>query len=118
MTDNDPQDQRSTSNRAANQSPQEAALTTVRETSYNIQHENPSEAVVSAIAEIENINVTEVEPLYDVIDPDALDSLFSTVRGEHEREGSVTFSLHGYYVFVHSDGQLIVHVEEKEGDSG
>lgn len=38
--------------------------------------------------------------LYDVIDPDALDSLFhSRTRG-----GRVEFSLEGYDVCVHSDG--------------
>jgi hypothetical protein len=38
--------------------------------------------------------------LYDVIDPDALDSLFH----ERTKGGRVEFSLEGYDVCVHSDG--------------
>ncbi len=62
--------------------------------------------VINAIAEHEGTTATEIRPvLYDIIDPDALDSLFSaTHRGEARADGNVEFQYGPHKVTVHSDG--------------
>lgn len=71
-----------------------------------------STAVVKAIAEREGIDPLDMDPpLYDVIDPDALNALFAQPAdvGDARLEG-VVFEYNGYEVEVTSDGD--VHIEE------
>lgn len=71
-----------------------------------------SEAVVRAIAAREGCRTTEVEPpLYEVIDPGALDRLFGPADGGIEAH--VTFRYGGYRVVVPANGDVAV---EKPGD--
>jgi hypothetical protein len=70
--------------------------------------------VVTAIAELEGVEPTEIEPpeydaLYDVINPEALDSLFAPrENGTHRAAGRVEFDYCGYHVVVTSDGEVKV----------
>lgn len=70
--------------------------------------EPPSIAVIEAVADRDSVDETALEtPLFDVIDPCALDALFhpkpdGTARGG----GTVTFSYEGYAVTVQSDGTV------------
>ncbi len=60
-----------------------------------------STAVVRAVADREGVDPIELdEPLYEVIDSEALDELFAS------GDGSVTFEYYGYEVTAHSDGQV------------
>lgn len=57
-----------------------------------------SEAVVTTVAERENTDVCNLQtPLFDAIDPDALDSLFRNSNGQ------VTFKYLDYLVTIDSD---------------
>lgn len=59
----------------------------------------PSEEVIEAVANEEGLDPAELRsPLYDAIDPDALDALF------RNSAGAVSFEYHGYAVVVTSDG--------------
>lgn len=61
----------------------------------------PSEAVVYSVAEQEGVEPEELNPpLYDVIDPDALETVF---RGS---TGQITFEYHGYLVTVDHSGSV------------
>lgn len=61
--------------------------------------------VVTAVAEARDVEPTELPPLYDVIDPDALDGIFrSQFGGQSLGEGRITFTLAGCEVVVESDG--------------
>jgi hypothetical protein len=72
------------------------------------QADEPSVAVVMAVAAREGVDPTELSPpLNDVVDPDALDALFA--GSDDESIGSLTFDYRGYSVEVRSDGR--VHVE-------
>jgi hypothetical protein len=63
--------------------------------------QSPSEAVVAAVAANEGVSETELErPLFEVVDPDALDSLFRWGTGR------VTFEYLGYEVTVESGGAV------------
>jgi len=59
--------------------------------------------VVREIAAREDVDVADLsEPLFDVVDPDALESVFVTDRGY------VGFPYHGYWVTVHANGHVTV----------
>ena len=59
----------------------------------------PSIAVLEAVSEAKETCATELPPLYEVVDPDALDRIFSDRR----TSGSVTFQYAGYTVSARSD---------------
>lgn len=67
--------------------------------------EQPSQAVVETVAAAEGVDQTDLRPLFSVVDPDALDSLFQSRSGD-EREGQIRFTYHGYRVCVHRDGDV------------
>lgn len=56
--------------------------------------------VVEEVAAREGVQPTDLDPLYGVVDPDALDSLF------RNGSGTVTFEYHGYEVIAGSDGHV------------
>ncbi|ARS88717.1 HalOD1 output domain-containing protein [Natrarchaeobaculum aegyptiacum] len=70
--------------------------------------------VIAAIAEREGVDPTDIEPptyeaLYDVINPEALDSLFAPREdGTPRSTGTVEFLFCGYHVTVSSDGTVDV----------
>lgn len=75
------------------------------------QQEPVTEAVVGAIAALEDCPPTELDPLYRYVEPDALNRLF-----EHARSGAeglldaVAFTIDDYAVTVRGDGDVVVEV--------
>ena len=66
--------------------------------------EHLSQSVIAAVADAEGVDPTELSvPLYEAIDPDALDALF---RSDGVAAGQIRFSYHGYQITVYDDGQL------------
>lgn len=60
-----------------------------------------SRALINAMAEEKSVDPIHLEPLYSVIDPDALDALFQdTAVG-----GTVSFMYHGYRIVVEACGR-------------
>ncbi|MFC6769680.1 HalOD1 output domain-containing protein [Natrinema soli] len=74
--------------------------------------------VIAAVAEREGIDPLDLEPpeyeaLYDVVNPEALDSLFATRENGRQRPtGCVEFPFCGYQVTVASDGEVEVSALE------
>ncbi|HMB50116.1 HalOD1 output domain-containing protein [Natronoarchaeum rubrum] len=68
--------------------------------------QSPSEAVVEALADAKGVDPLELEPLYQVIDPDALDALFDGTAGGDRRQGRVEFRTSGYRVEVTASGRV------------
>lgn len=67
-----------------------------------------SVAVIEAVAEAKAVDPTEMETtLYDAVDPDALDRLF-TDRGGEAFAGRVVFELGAHEVTVQSNGDVLV----------
>lgn len=60
--------------------------------------ETPSEAVIRAAAVLEDVDETVLEPLYDSVDAEALDSLMTSGNSATR----VEFEYHGYSVMVTS----------------
>lgn len=68
--------------------------------------ETATTALVRAIAAIENRDVTEIGPLFEGVDPEALDALC-----RNDPAVRVAFSTDGYYVIVR-EGELVVHPDD------
>lgn len=63
-----------------------------------------SQAVVDAVARREKVEPENLEPpLYEAVDPDALDSLF---EDNHTSRGTISFMYKGYRVVVDSTGAV------------
>lgn len=68
----------------------------------------PSISVVEAIAEAEGVEPSALHPpLYQVVDPDALDALFKT-DGSMAVGNRVSFVYRGYRVVVEDQGRISV----------
>jgi hypothetical protein len=72
--------------------------------------EPPSHSVVEAVAEVTNTDPTQLRPLYEVIDTDALDDL---ITGDFKRiqtpdELRIAFQYEGCDVAVYADGRTVV----------
>ncbi|QLH79552.1 hypothetical protein HZS55_20640 [Halosimplex rubrum] len=65
----------------------------------------PSEVVVSSVAAHKGVEQVALPPLYEALDPDALDALFTTPGGA---AGRVTFDYAGCTVECASDGSVDV----------
>lgn len=73
----------------------------------------PSQAIIEAIADAEGVDLSEVgppayEPLYSVVDPEALDSLFRASGERGPTDLRVDFTYEGYEVTVRSGGRVDV----------
>lgn len=66
--------------------------------------------IVEKVADSEGVDPTELQPpLYEVIEPDALNAVFADAESDVSREdGRVEFTYCGYQVVVRSDGQVSV----------
>jgi hypothetical protein len=67
--------------------------------------DSPSAAVVEMVTSVRDVPTASLPPLYDVVDPEALDALCSP-RGPVDRTVSVTFGYAGFAVAVHADGRV------------
>jgi len=94
------------------ENPNETVATTgTRSNASQRRNEPLSTAVIDAVAEAAGVEPAELgASLYDQIDPDALDNLFSDRHnGQPRGTGHVAFTLLEYEVTVYSDGQVVVH---------
>lgn len=69
-----------------------------------------STTVVTAVAKAASVEPVELPPLYETIDPDALDKLLgASPTGSRSYNGYVTFGYADHSVTVHADGEIVVH---------
>ncbi len=74
-----------------------------------VRSNQPTDAVVQAVATVEGVEPVDLDiPLFTVIDPDALDSLFESPSDDL----GVTFRYHGHEIELDSD--LTVTVDGTE----
>jgi len=76
------------------------------------ENESVSERVVQAVATTSNADPLELPPLYDAVDPDALDALVTGIA-----DGKVTFTYAGYEVTLTSDGAVTTEEIAATGSS-
>lgn len=71
-----------------------------------------SYTVLTEVAEFKDTDLATLQPsLHEVIDPQALDMLFSD-ENETDRSGNISFSYSGCHVCIDSDGCVHVHAAE------
>lgn len=83
--------------------------TDVVRTAYDWSSTKPSTGVVEAVATTRGDDPTTLDPLYDAVDPDALDAFFRS-NGDDSGTGAtmVSFLYAGHDVTVYSDGPVVV----------
>ncbi len=69
-------------------------------------HQPPSQAIVETVAEAKDVDPLDLDSLYEVIDPDALDSLFAPTNGSPRSDGKIAFEYADHTVVVSSDGTV------------
>lgn len=63
--------------------------------------------IVETVAEAEGVEPRHLDTcLYDIIEPDALNTLFRDGEDTPVTEGVVSFTFNGYEVAVHSDSSI------------
>lgn len=68
-----------------------------------------SQSVIEAIAEAKGTDPVELTPpLFEVIDPDALDQLFAATPTNERMGGQVVFTHNGHEITVHGDNSVSV----------
>ncbi|WP_158603160.1 HalOD1 output domain-containing protein [Halorubrum sp. Atlit-26R] len=74
---------------------------------YDTQRDSSAtEAIIWALADATSVDPTVLPPLFDYVDPDAINALFD--RSETDIEGTtiLSFQIDTWNVFVRSDGRI------------
>lgn len=72
-------------------------------------HPPLSHTVIEVVADAENVDPIDLDtPLYEAIDPDALNAVFEPAADSPRPHGSITFEYFGHTVVVTSDGTVTV----------
>ncbi|MFP8951664.1 HalOD1 output domain-containing protein [Natrialbaceae archaeon A-arb3/5] len=73
------------------------------------EKDQPTEAVVTAVASLVEQDPMDLPPLYEVVDSDALNSLVEhAYRTESAGVQQLSFIYEGFDVSVRSDGQVLI----------
>ncbi len=70
---------------------------------FDPEHEDPNRAVVMTISELEEVEPTDLPPLYPTID-DLLENLFEDPPAA-DAQAQITFTYAEYRVTMHQDGK-------------
>lgn len=74
-----------------------------------------SETIVTAIADIAAVDVTDLDPLYERVDPDSLNSIFQPASDDTPRSGGeIRFVLSDYEVTVSGNGHIVIDAPTDE----
>lgn len=75
---------------------------------YDNTRDQPSLAVVAAVAAADNSDPCELSPLHSAIDTGALDDLFSATANDDRGNGHLSFLYEGFGVTVSREGTIEV----------
>lgn len=70
--------------------------------------ESASEAVIEAVADAKGVDPLDLDPMYDAIDPDALDRIFRDSPVGRTGSVEVRFEMAGCTVVVREAGEVVV----------
>lgn len=69
-----------------------------------------SGAVIAAISEVTGEQPEDLDPLFNAVDPDCLDGIFTPTSYSQARlNGGVEFEYNGYWIVVRANGQGYVY---------
>ncbi|MFB6178446.1 MAG: HalOD1 output domain-containing protein [Halorientalis sp.] len=75
---------------------------------YDWGQTEPSVAIVEAVANVSGREPTAMRPLFEVLDPDAIDSLLPSGNEAHDGSLSVSLRFDGYDVTVDDRGSVTI----------
>lgn len=78
-----------------------------------MEYGEPSSGIVEAVARAADRNTTELTPLHDVVETDALNVLLADGERNRSSPFEMTFSYAGFRVTASSDGDVVVRSERK-----
>ncbi|MFC6904943.1 HalOD1 output domain-containing protein [Halalkalicoccus tibetensis] len=85
------------------------------EPAHRVEYEESDElsfVVVSAVAAVSSSSITEIGPINDIVDPEALCELFATRPDGQARDGGrVSFRLDGYPIEIDADSREVLVYE-------
>lgn len=70
--------------------------------------DSPSMVTIQAMAALKGVEPSELPPLHDALDPDALDALFADPRVFNENPVVATLTIDDCRVIIQNDGTLLV----------
>lgn len=74
---------------------------------FDVDGRPVSDTVLAVVGVADEVDPVDLPPLYSVVDPDALDALFSSTSGGRSGfDGSVTFQYAGFEVTVRDTGSV------------
>ena len=73
---------------------------------YEWDDHEPSTAVIEAIAATTGTDEIDLDPLYETVDPDALDAVVAGRSNQMTDPVVVTFNYNGYRVVVNDGGRI------------
>ena len=70
--------------------------------------ESPVEIIIEALAEAAGVDPVDLPPLFDFIEPDAVDQLFMEHDGASQTDAILSFRFETWNVFIRADGRIRV----------
>ncbi|QFU81995.1 HalOD1 output domain-containing protein [Natronorubrum aibiense] len=79
----------------------------------SVRDDSVADMIISAVADAEGVDTLELPPLWDVIDPDALEAVFAPSNGGRfgDRIGRLSFEYCSYVVTVEFGHSTTVTLE-------
>lgn len=82
---------------------------------FDPETDSVTETIVMAVAGHEGTSPTALDPLYDVVDPDALEGITRSVATRSTPgNAEITIRYHGYTVSIHSHGVVEIALPEED----
>ena len=80
------------------------------------QSERMVSAIVSGVAACRGCEFTDLPPLYDVVDPEAVDQVFTSFPGSRHRSNDerIVFTYAGCEIVIDGGGELTVRLLEDQ----
>lgn len=81
--------------------------TPVVDAEYDVESDcSATEAIIWALADASGVDPTDLPPLFDYVDPDALNALFDPHDRVMDKSTLLSFQVDTWNVFVRSDGRI------------
>ncbi|MEA5387650.1 HalOD1 output domain-containing protein [Haloarculaceae archaeon H-GB11] len=77
-----------------------------------VPRRSPSSALVESVASVRGREVESIQPLYEVVDPEALDELLIESGARVTEPVEIALNYDGFIVNIDSSGRLELHPAE------
>lgn len=74
----------------------------------SVNDRSPTDVIIEALAEAAGVDPEELPPLYEFIEPDAIDTLFDRHDGAEGSGALLSFTVDTWNVFLRADGRIRV----------